>query len=252
LQFRLRPWFLALAVAGVLAAGGAAAAAPVSGPIGSAPLAQGDTGFAVRVLQGDLDQLGYPLVVTGRFGPATTAALRAFQHRHALPATGVLDGATLAVIKQAMGIAGSAPAPAGQGGSSRGAGTGATTPPASTGGLSVGGTIAGHRIVGKINLVATAYGPTLKDNYPYGPVDVFGKPLVPGDVAVDPRVIPLNTHLYVTGYKSPYLPQGGEFAVARDTGGAIKGNRIDMFINGTQAQVDSFGIQHVVAYILAN
>ncbi|MET3574576.1 LysM peptidoglycan-binding domain-containing protein [Bhargavaea ullalensis] len=40
-------------------------------------------------------------------------------------------------------------------------------------------------------------------------------------IAVDPRVIPLGTKVWVEGY--------GE-AIAGDTGGAIKGNRIDVFI----------------------
>ena len=40
-----------------------------------------------------------------------------------------------------------------------------------------------------------------------------------GVIAVDPRVIPLGTHVYVPGYG---------YAVAADTGGAIKGNRIDL------------------------
>lgn len=101
-----------------------------------------------------------------------------------------------------------------------------------------------------LRLTATAYGPSLQDNYPYGPTDAFGKPLVAGDVAVDPRVIPLGTRLYVTGYHSPYLPAGGFYAVARDTGGAIKGNRIDIFINGTRAQVSAFGVQHVKVTVL--
>ena len=40
-------------------------------------------------------------------------------------------------------------------------------------------------------------------------------------IAVDPRVIPLGTKVWVEGY--------GE-AIAADTGGAIKGNKIDVFI----------------------
>lgn len=40
-------------------------------------------------------------------------------------------------------------------------------------------------------------------------------------IAVDPRVIPLGTRVWVEGY--------GE-AIAGDTGGAIKGNKIDVFI----------------------
>lgn len=40
-------------------------------------------------------------------------------------------------------------------------------------------------------------------------------------IAVDPRVIPLGSKVYVEGYG---------YAIAGDTGGAIKGNKIDVFI----------------------
>ena len=42
----------------------------------------------------------------------------------------------------------------------------------------------------------------------------------PGVVAVDPRVIPLGSPLYVEGYGR---------AVAADTGAAIRGNHIDVW-----------------------
>lgn len=40
-----------------------------------------------------------------------------------------------------------------------------------------------------------------------------------GIIAVDPKVIPLGTHMYVPGYG---------FGIAADTGGGIKGNKIDL------------------------
>ena len=56
-----------------------------------------------------------------------------------------------------------------------------------------------------------------------------GLPVGPGVVAVDPSVIPLGTRMTIPGY--------GE-GVAADTGGAIKGARIDVWIkNCGQAAV---------------
>jgi 3D (Asp-Asp-Asp) domain-containing protein len=61
-----------------------------------------------------------------------------------------------------------------------------------------------------------------------------------GIVAVDPRVIPLGTRLYVEGY--------GE-CVALDTGGAIKGRRIDLFYP-TERQASNYGRRKVRVTIL--
>ncbi|KML30278.1 3D domain-containing protein [Priestia aryabhattai] len=54
-------------------------------------------------------------------------------------------------------------------------------------------------------------------------------------IAVDPSVIPLGSKVYVEGY--------GE-AVAADTGGAIKGNRIDVFVP-SEGDAQQFGRKSV-------
>lgn len=59
-------------------------------------------------------------------------------------------------------------------------------------------------------------------------------------IAVDPSVIPLGSKVYVEGY--------GE-AIAGDTGGAIKGNKIDLLMP-TQEQAIQFGRQSVQITIL--
>lgn len=61
-----------------------------------------------------------------------------------------------------------------------------------------------------------------------------------GVIAVDPNVIPLGTKVYVEGYG---------YAVARDTGGNIKGNRIDVHLP-SQAAAMRFGSKQVKVEIL--
>jgi 3D (Asp-Asp-Asp) domain-containing protein len=61
-----------------------------------------------------------------------------------------------------------------------------------------------------------------------------------GIVAVDPRVIKLNTLVFVEGYG---------LALACDTGGAIKGDRIDLCFDSTSA-ADGFGTKRVRVHIL--
>ena len=62
-----------------------------------------------------------------------------------------------------------------------------------------------------------------------------GIPVGPGIVAVDPSVIPLGTRMTIPGY--------GE-GVAADTGGAIIGARIDVWVP-TEAQAVTWGVRTV-------
>ena len=50
-----------------------------------------------------------------------------------------------------------------------------------------------------------------------------GQKPVWGTIAVDPKVIPYGTKVYI--------PQFGRTFIANNTGGAIKGNKIDIFMN---------------------
>jgi len=59
-------------------------------------------------------------------------------------------------------------------------------------------------------------------------------------IAVDPKVIPLGSKVYVEGYGN---------AIAGDTGGAIKGNRIDVFIPAKQDAIN-FGVKQLKVTIL--
>ena len=59
-------------------------------------------------------------------------------------------------------------------------------------------------------------------------------------IAVDPNVIPLGTKVYVSGYG---------LAIAADTGGAIKGNIIDVFLNSYE-ECYSWGRRQVTVQII--
>lgn len=97
------------------------------------------------------------------------------------------------------------------------------------------GQFAGHEVM---TLVATAYSP-----YCCKGVDsatAIGLRAGYGVVAVDPRVIPLRSRLYIEGYG---------YAIAGDTGGAIKGLRIDLGMDTLRA-AKQFGRRTVRVYII--
>ena len=67
-----------------------------------------------------------------------------------------------------------------------------------------------------------------------------------GEIAVDPSVIPLGSRLYVT-CDDGYCVYG--VCTAEDTGGAIKGNRIDLYFD-TYNECINFGRRQCMVYIL--
>ncbi|KOR88975.1 3D domain-containing protein [Paenibacillus solani] len=101
-----------------------------------------------------------------------------------------------------------------------------------------------------VSVKATAYSSAASENGKWGAVDYLGNSLELGTIAVDPKVIPLGTKVLVTGHEHRGLPKKAFVAEARDIGSAIKGNRIDIYIPGSQASVKQFGIQDIKLYII--
>ena len=67
-----------------------------------------------------------------------------------------------------------------------------------------------------------------------------------GAVAVDPKVIPLGTRLYIEA------PDGSWTygkAIAADTGGSIKGNKVDLYMESYDEAI-RFGRRPAKVYIL--
>ena len=77
------------------------------------------------------------------------------------------------------------------------------------------GYFAGRRV---LTMIATGYDPSPASNGGYTRTST-GLRIGHGVVAVDPKIIPLGTKLYIEGYG---------YAVAADVGSAIKGYRIDL------------------------
>ncbi len=94
-----------------------------------------------------------------------------------------------------------------------------------------------------VTMNATAYCPCAACNGSWaGQPSTMGLRVQHGIVAVDPKFIPLGTKLYVEGYG---------YAIAADTGGAIKGNRIDLCYNShSEALSSGWGHTNVKVYIL--
>ncbi|HOS43336.1 MAG TPA: 3D domain-containing protein [Armatimonadota bacterium] len=92
-----------------------------------------------------------------------------------------------------------------------------------------------------LTMVSTAYdpGPASCGRHANG-YTAIGLRATRGVVAVDPKVIPLGSRVYVEGYGA---------AIAGDTGGAIKGNRIDVCFP-TRAEALRWGRRTVTVVVL--
>lgn len=98
-----------------------------------------------------------------------------------------------------------------------------------------------HKTQRVLQMSASAYDPGPKSCGPYATGKTsIGLKAGYGVVAVDPKVIPLRTKLYIEGYG---------YAVAGDTGRSIKGNRIDLGFN-TYKEAINFGRKTVTVHIL--
>lgn len=90
-------------------------------------------------------------------------------------------------------------------------------------------------------MVATAYYPGPDSTGPYANgYTSIGMKATYGVVAVDPKVIPLRSLLYIDGYG---------YAIAGDVGSAIKGNKIDLCYDTKQEALD-WGKRTVMVFLI--
>jgi 3D (Asp-Asp-Asp) domain-containing protein len=93
-----------------------------------------------------------------------------------------------------------------------------------------------------LTITATAYDPGPESNGAGNVAATFtGERARFGIAAVDPKVIPLKSLLYIEGYGP---------ALAADIGGAIKGRRVDLCFNSTR-EANAFGVKKTRVYLLS-
>jgi 3D (Asp-Asp-Asp) domain-containing protein len=186
---------------------------------GTGTLRFGDRGSDVVKLQSRLNELGYDVgVVDGIFGRKTEFQVIQFQISCGLKVDGIVGKETWKTLAEHP---------------SRVANRGGT------GQMSRGGE--NIRYSKALVMTATAYSPEEPALKKWGGLTCTGMRAQKGIVAVDPKVIPLGTRLYVEGYG---------YALAADTGSAIKGNRIDLCYD-TLAEMNAYNHWgKVMVYIL--
>ncbi len=182
--------------------------------LGDQTLKAGMDGQDVKELQTKLIDLGYNnFTADGVFGETTEHAVISFQNAKNLIADGVVGQDTVKILQ------------------------GSRMPEVSRGSTP-------ERYKSALDIKATAYAAGPHDNGQWGSMTYMGTQVRPGVIAVDPRVIPLGSRLYIE-----FADGHGMYGVAEDTGGAIKGNRIDIAMQSVDHAYD-FGVQNVKVYVL--
>lgn len=102
------------------------------------------------------------------------------------------------------------------------------------------------RVKRVIDCNATAYSASRSCNGGFAGKTASGRAPAYGVVAVDPKVIPLGSKLYIEAADGSWVYG---YAIAGDTGGAIRGNKIDLFYN-TTSECYSFGRRTARVYVL--
>ena len=97
--------------------------------------------------------------------------------------------------------------------------------------------IDGYEYIDSINVRASGYTPL--DPGCNG-ITATGTIARKGVIAVDPKIIPLGTKVYIPGYG---------VAIAEDKGGAIKGHKVDLCYE-TKSQAYSWGVRNITLYVL--
>ncbi|HWR44456.1 3D domain-containing protein [Sporomusa sp.] len=188
---------------------------PAFAALGDQTLKLGMDGQDVTDLQVRLNDLGYNnITVDGVFGETTERAIKELQNAKNIDADGIVGQDTFQILlgdRRTEVSRGSAPG----------------------------------RYKTVLDIKATAYAPGPHDNGQWGNLTYMGTQVRPGVIAVDPRIIPLGSRLYIE-----FADGNGMYGVAEDTGGAIKGNRIDIAMHSVDKAYD-FGVQNVKVYVLS-
>lgn len=93
-----------------------------------------------------------------------------------------------------------------------------------------------------ISCSATAYTTELQENK----ITATGTVAHVGGIAVDPKLIPYGTRLYIISESGTW---SYGYATAEDCGGGIKGNKIDLFFDTYDECID-FGVRNALVYVL--